>query len=752
MRSRALIHVSFFASGFAALLYQVSWERLLALFSGSDSTSVTIVVSAFLAGLGIGSLGGGMAADRLSRAAALRAFVAANVLVAGYALASKFIFYDVIFRQLHLRSESHVVVLVVAFLALLIPTVAMGSTLPLLARVVVDDVKNAPRLVGSLYTADVCGAAVGCFVGTWFIISTLGLQGATLVGAAVSLGAAATAVVAMASAALSDVAPSGVTTSAASLHIAKWCGVYFLTGFLAVGLEMMWIRVFAIKFEGMAYTFGHIVFVYLAANGLGLFVGSRRVDRAANPASVFFLLQFAAVACAVIALVGLLAVLRWEANNYMRSSSPADLFKMFAGFRIFFSFQEAIRGWSQYGFFLIALPFLLVGPPAFLFGYSFPFIQRVTQGDATHVGRAVGFLMVSNITGNALGGLVTGLLLLGWLGTANTLRLFLIASTILLVLGVNRMRGAARRNVIMAGTAAIVAGTLFMPTNSAFWMLISGREWAYDQKVVREDRNNVVQLLASGEVVALYMTGYEQGTIPFSETHVNLGAAGELMHPAPVDVLNIGFGSGGTSYSAGFNPATRHITVLEIVPGLYQAYRDLVQQRAMPAITTMFADSRYEFIVGDGRIFLSNTSRRFDVVQQDPLISYTSGSGFLNSREYFELIRSRLAPGGLAVVWASGTRTLPTFRSVFPHGLVIHSTIVGSNEPIARDNVRVESLLQGEGARAYFDRAGVSTGKLLAFMTEDPGASWDRVEKRARPETINTDLFPRDEYFLNGRR
>jgi len=95
-----LVYLAFFLSGFAALLYQVVWERLLALFSGSDVRSAALVVAAFLAGLGLGSLGGSRLADRLSAAGAVRLYAAGNVLIGLYALASRTVFYDLLFLRL----------------------------------------------------------------------------------------------------------------------------------------------------------------------------------------------------------------------------------------------------------------------------------------------------------------------------------------------------------------------------------------------------------------------------------------------------------------------------------------------------------------------------------------------------------------------------------------------------------------------------------------------------------------------------
>ncbi|MBM3492658.1 MAG: spermidine synthase, partial [Alphaproteobacteria bacterium] len=201
-----LIHLAFFGSGFAALLYQVTWQRLLALFAGSDVVSGAIVVSAFLAGLGLGSLAGGLLADRLRRRQALAAFALCNLAIALFGLASKPLYYDFLFLRLDVLTDSRALVGLVAFLALLPPTFLMGLSLPCLSRAVVDEIERAARRIGLLYGADVVGAALGAFVGTWYLIGTFGIDGTIHLAALLSLAVAGLAALAWRSLAAPDLA------------------------------------------------------------------------------------------------------------------------------------------------------------------------------------------------------------------------------------------------------------------------------------------------------------------------------------------------------------------------------------------------------------------------------------------------------------------------------------------------------------------------------------------------------------------
>ena len=126
----------YFVSGFTALLYQVAWQRMLGLFSGSDVRSVTIIVASYLLGLGLGNLLGGSISDRLSNRKCVMVYGWCNLCIAAFALASRFIFYDLLFLKLQHLAQSLPVTLGIVFLSLLIPTVLMGVSLPMLSKAV----------------------------------------------------------------------------------------------------------------------------------------------------------------------------------------------------------------------------------------------------------------------------------------------------------------------------------------------------------------------------------------------------------------------------------------------------------------------------------------------------------------------------------------------------------------------------------------------------------------------------------------
>jgi spermidine synthase len=141
--------VVFFLSGFAALTYQVVWQRLLIVFAGGDVHAVTLIVTAYMAGLGLGSLLGGRLADRLGVRRSLSAFALVELLIGAFAVFSKDLYYDVLYDSIP-ATASLPTLTVVLFVSLLWPTLLMGMSLPLLARALTPALASVGRVVGAL--------------------------------------------------------------------------------------------------------------------------------------------------------------------------------------------------------------------------------------------------------------------------------------------------------------------------------------------------------------------------------------------------------------------------------------------------------------------------------------------------------------------------------------------------------------------------------------------------------------------------
>ena len=395
---------------------------------------------------------------------------------------------------------------------------------------------------------------------------------------------------------------------------------------------------------------------------------------------------------------------------------------------------------------IMALTVLMVFPPAFLLGMSFPITQRAVQDDPALVGQRVGTIQLFNILGNAAGALVTGLLLLHWLGVSGTLRLIGLASLALLL---PLLLAGSRRLPERALAAAIAAMVLLLPGNQQLWGRLHGvREPQH--AIVAEDRTGVAVFREEKERRPgwwIYIGGHTHSRIPFRPLQGALGALGVLVHPDPRSVLIVGHGGGATLYGATANPVTERIRVIEIIGPVYEVTQRLAERTGDPGLARLLADPRIERHVGDGRHALFTDERRYDVIEADALYPHSSHAGLLFSAEFFRQVRGRLNPGGLYVQWRASERTERTFRAVFPYIVRMGDlALLGSEQPITADMAALAARLRGP-AGDHLREGGLNPERVLEAMGK-PERSWlpgeDRPSRR-----LNTDLFPRDEYYLN---
>ncbi len=742
--------LAFFASGFAALLCQVVWQRMLGLFAGSDTVSAALVVGAFLTGLGIGTILAARVADRLSRAQAILAFAACEIGVAVFALASKLFLYDGLAIGLAGSIDSLAGVFALCFAGLVLPTTLMGASLPLLSRAVATSVQDLAPRIALLYGLNTVGAGLGALIGGWVILGTLGFEGALRLAAALEVLAALLALTlvplmrrspdpAAAPAEARAVAAGGLGDSVGSVPL--WCALAFLSGLVIVALEIVWVRVAGQIGQYHAYMFSTLLGVFLLADGAGMAIGGRLVERVRDPRPGFFLLQGSGFLLALVLLLGMW----WSMPYWPGGTEP--------------TWPDTWRLRGDNLWIGIAATVVLVAPPSFLIGLTFPFIQRAVQRDLAMVGARVGWVQLANILGNAAGSLGTGLVALHWLGTAGTLVALAAVTVGLLLLWL--LRSGRQSRAGWALLAAVVAGLALVPGNDAWWRRLHVEKpgqpvvWAEDRSGVaffRDDTGLAERARHqpwNRDTSPFFIQGFSQGTIPFLPVHMLLGAVGPLVHPAPRDVLVIGVGSGGTPWAAGVNPLSREIRAVELVAPVLTALEAVGRRHPGSPMNLLFTDPRFKVEYGDGRRVVARDTRLYDVIEADAILSEASQSGMMYSHEFLSQVRARLAPGGLYVQWAPTQRSVETFAAVFPHVVMLQpiSIMIGSNTPIAFDRDRLLARLAEPAVAAHLAHGRAGCCDWSALMRDAP-RRW--VPGQARDAAPLSDLFPRDEFYLNS--
>lgn len=728
----AWLAAAFVASGAAALVYQVAWQRILALQSGVGIYSVAAIVSAFLLGLGAGSHGGGVVSGRLSRRGARRAFALVELAVGIFGAASTWIYYDVLYARVPWLYAPVSRAALVHFAVLLPPTFLMGMSLPLLARATMAEPRTAGRTLGLLYGVNLVGAAAGALLASWVLIRYFGIRGATFAAAGANVFAALAGNIAgwRAPAFETDSdRPEVPALGRAGPTLRSWTALYALSGFVALSLEIVWFRILDVGLKSNAFTFGTVLSAYLLGCAAGCLAAARRADAVARPLEAFLVLQ-----CALVAYAGAGVVLL----GWLPDGTP-----LLGWFEAYWRGELAVRfglkDWPGMLRLYGLLPLALFGPPTFLMGASFPLLQRAVQDDPATAGRKVGSLQAANIAGCVAGSLLVGLVSLGAIGTTGTMRLLLGCGAVFAAIGA---RTAWPRLFFVAG-AALLALALAVPGQGRLWMRLHGRPETAG--VVAEDATGVAALIAlpDGER-GVFVNGKHHSSIPFGGMHTRLGAAPAIIHPAPRDVAIVGLGSGDTAWAAGCRAETRSLTVFEISGGQPRLLREFAAGGGYPTLSSFLADPRLRIVIEDGRRAIQSAAARYDVIEADALWPSVAYSGNLYSVEFFAMCALRLAPGGVLCTWAPTPRVYASFVTALPYviGLGDQELLVGSNEPLPIDREAWRARLADPAVRAYLGEPGAASTQWVL----DRLRPWHRAGRRQPERERNRDLFPRDEF------
>jgi spermidine synthase len=628
------------------------------------------------------------------------------------------------------------------FGSLLWPTFLMGTSLPLLSRALVHQTEGAAPTVGWLYAGNTLGAAIGALGATWILLPQRGMDGALHIAAGLNLacviGAIPLALLANRTdhpAMERDSCPrcDSAVAATARFSLMQWMWLYALAGFIALSFEIVWFRVLGVMLKSTSVTFGTLLAQYLFWLGLGSAVGSIMARRLRHPAATFLWTQTAAGIYAGLVFVVCVRVLP-------DSSGLAPL-SAYLG-----NFDPNVQPLRWY----FILSAVVIGPATFLMGLSFPVLQRAVQTDFAHLGRRVGLLLVANIGGSTTGAVVTGWLLLATFGSAGTVRALVIASGLF---GLLAAHAAGRTPLIVRARYAFVAVVIALvafalPDGRTLWATLHGAPPR--QVIAAEDGSGVSLLKASSQDfsrgASVFVNGLGQSWLPYGGIHTVLGALPAMLHPQPRQAAVIGLGSGDTLYALAGRRELEHIVSIELIGPQIDTLRELIPLYPYPALRGWLDDPRIEHVIDDGRAYLRDRGREYDILEADALRPDSAYAGNLYSDAYFRLLRDRLKPGGLAVTWVPTARVERTFLSVFPHAVKFGDVLIGSGAPIEIRQEAIERRLADPNVQTYYAEAGVNIRELIEGSLKGAVVFSLSQADRADIVDINTDLFPRDEF------
>jgi hypothetical protein len=725
-----LIAVAFLLSGGAALVYQVVWQRLLALHTGIGVTSIALIVSAFMAGLGFGSQAGGVWSARVTPGRALQLFAGIELLVAAFASVSCRLYYEGpqhwswIYGSTFGMGVAH-------FAALLLPTGLMGLSLPFLTRAMVRDTATAPRTIAVLYGLNTLGAGIGALLAPWVLIRFLGMPDAVLCGMAANIAAGLAALAASRFQAESAAAPISIPTGEPAepapeeggRHpLGLWLALYALSGFCALSLEILWFRLLDVSVKSTAFTFGTVLAIYLLGVGGGSLWGALHARRLRHPLGRFLALQ-----CAILVYSALGVTL------LARLPPSTPVYDWFFKYWAIDSFFQLGADWNAgrllrlYGL----LPISLFGPPTVMMGLSFAALQRAVHDDPRTSGQKVGWLQAANIGGCVVGTLVVGLVLLEHGGTAGAFRVLVALGLVFpAVLAWQRQRW-------LPWAALLVASFALLPDSQLLWTKLHGIAGSKRPSFIGEDATAVSAVTPGvGDAWRVTVNGLPHSWVPFQGIHTLLGATPALIHPAPLEVAVIGLGSGETAWAVSCRRETQSIDVYEIAAAQPRLLRSVADVMGSSELGHFLADPRVHITAADGRNALLRSEKRYDVIQVDALFRTSAMSGTLYSVEFFKLCGRRLKAGGIVCSQAPSRRAAQSLAAALPFALELGGNImIGSNDELPIDPEAWSARL--DAVSDYFGPGVVDGIRERLHLAH-------RLKLRTH-RGLNLDLFPRDE-------
>ena len=724
----AAVYALYFATGATALIFEILWTRQFVIVFGNSTYAMSVVLAAYMGGLGIGAYLFGRFVDRHRDPLWLFALIEGGIIV--WALLIP-VFLGALARLMpaiaasvsNLAAES-VVRFAFSFAVLLVPCVLMGGTLPVLTRFAVQSREKVGARLSILYGLNTLGAAAGCFVTGFFLLETLGQSGTNILAVSVNL---VVLIVVLTLRVLAGEAPREATTaspqappaaaeSAASPRVALPSEpvrallllVAFVSGFATMAVEVLWVRYLVFVVPNSQYSFTSILGVLLFGLALGSLLYKVFLARTGWQLLSLALIEMALAPATLAALVlGAHAAMGSGPQGFIAGGPLSGGFFKVKGGAVF-------------------LAAVTVFAPSVLIGVVFPLVAAAYTKSVAAVGRSVGSVYAVNTLGSILGSLAPILFLVRWLGIQNGI---LAVAALDFALGVLILPAAAakRRSLLPAAAVAVafVAMWRLTPPNLTQEIFFSNPDHKgahHEVLFYREGPTATVTVIR--DVVSgfkeVYIGGVEEvPTVYTGHIFFKLfGSLGPLLHPDPKDVLVLCLGGGVAAGTIIEHPEVERVECVDLVEDMVGACRVLSD------VNNDLVDSpKFTAVIEDARNYLVKSRKKFPVIICDSTHPKSPDSWPLYTAEFYRAVKGALADDGLFLQWAPVHAmsiaeyqiVLKTFQSVFPHASLWYV--------------------------AGFDEIGGKWATTVMLATpERLSIDLDLLEQRLSPEPVRKDL------------
>lgn len=714
---------------------------------GNTHYSIATVLTTFMGGLALGSFVGGRIIDRRFNPLALYALLEVAIGLYCLAIPSLIDWAFPLFKSIYLSSETSYSVssfyrFLVCAAILIIPTSFMGATLPVLSKFVSREPDLIGQDVGTLYAVNTFGAVFGAFTSAFIFMRLWGVSATIELAAAFNIGIAGIIFLIFRPGLNRAQKPSSADGEIRSEKISfkeRFILLGFgVSGFCALVYQITWNRILSLLLGSSVYAFSLILTIFILGLALGTVFFARWVTRFKDLLKVFGFLQIGIAASALLALPffgEIPFVNRWVYQNW--------------------DVDFAVVQWSN---FLIIFSLLFV--PTFFMGGQFPVVVKLLTHGLSNLGRDVGRVYASNTVGTIVGSFLGGFLMVPVLGIQNSV-LTAVFINVALAAVLLLFSSSLSSRLKMYGVPLMVILCVLGGRSVDAWdkaVISSGSFMPYRIKDLQEAElkaNKILfymegthttvttELAVSGNIF-LRVNGKTDASLALDmRTQLLSGYLPMIFQENPQTALVIGQGSGITLGAVEQFPV-KEIDLVEISSAVIEGSRYFG-----PFNHQALNDERLKVILEDGRNHVALSDKKYDVIISEPSNPWISGVGALFTLDFFNLLKDRLSPNGVACIWVHTNMSPESFKSitrsfteVFPHVTMWESIVgddyllIGSSESYGLPYEEVEKLLARDAVARDLKRIGIkSVRDLFSLMIMDR----DQIIKFSGDAPLHTD-------------
>ncbi|MFA8344450.1 MAG: fused MFS/spermidine synthase [Rhodothermaceae bacterium] len=764
---KPVIAIFFIITGATGLIYQVTWFKYLSLFVGNSTYAQMIVLSTFLGGLAIGNYVFGKKADKILNH--VRVYGVLELFVGIYCLI--YPVFNEFLGELFLNTAGemnidgqNLVFVILRFLfassLLLLPTIAMGGTLPLISKFFIDKISNVRRELAILYFLNSFGAVWGIILSGFFLIKIIGLDNTIYFTAVINILIGLFAILlGIKKESITEIEEPEeekekyqISNSTLKIIIA----IVGTSGMAALLYEIVWVRLLVNFLGSSTYAFSVMLLAFISGITSGSFIVASAFIKKYNKVKMIAFFQIA------IALSTMVSLVLYERFPYILWNIAYVFNKTETSFGIFLTIE-----------FLLCFTLLLL--PTIFMGMTLPVIVDIVSGVDKKIGNSVGKVFSINTVGTVLGVLLASLILIPAFGIKGSFEIGIginLLSAIVLILSYQKIKISDKIKTI-SFAAIVYVGFIFLLPEWNVNTLVKG-VFRHLNKVPPQSFAEYGELIKSDSVLyykegvtanvavlkskkkdpqrRLVINGKadasSSGDLP---TQVLLGQLPAMLHPNPQNAFIVGFGSGSTVGSI-LTHDVEKVTCVEMSNEVIEAsvhFNDVNKN--------CLEDPRLNLVVEDALTYLKLSKEKYDVIISEPSNPWIAGIGNLFSKEYFNLCKSKLSEDGIMVQWFHlyelnneiSQMVISTFKHEFPEVQIWSSLhfdilLVGSKKKINFDTKLFEEKFSKPEIKSDLKNIGINDAFTLLSLQQLSNKS---VFKLTNYHRLNSEKHPLLEFM-----